>query len=86
MYFVHLSQEVDKFLSKLDKHIRYRIKDRLKKLGAKPIPSDSKFIQRDGTDMIFRYRIGEYRALYKIKHKEGIVLIAKIDKRSKVYD
>jgi mRNA-degrading endonuclease RelE of RelBE toxin-antitoxin system len=36
--------------------------------------------------MIFRYRIGKFRALYKVKEKQKIILIAKIDKRDKVYD
>ena len=86
MYSVELSQKADKFLEKLDKHIRKRIKEKLKKLGEEPVPSDSKFIYRDGDDKVFRYRIGDYRALYKVKDKEKIVLIAKIDKRPRVYN
>lgn len=34
---------------------------------------------------IFRYRIGDFRALYKVKEAEQIVLVAKIDKRPRVY-
>ncbi len=75
------------FLNKLDNHIKDRIENRLKKLGENPIPTDSKFINRDEQgDKIFHYRIGDYRALYKVKVKEKIVLIAKIDKRPRVYD
>lgn len=85
MYAVELSQRSQKFLQKLDGHIRKRIEDRLKKLGENPIPTDAKFITRHETDKIFRYRIGEYRALYKIKEKEKLVLIAKIDKRPRIY-
>ena len=85
MYSVELSQKAQKFLEKLDKHLCERIKDRLKNLADNPVPSDAKFICRDNGDKIFRYRIGDYRALYKLKEKEKIVLITKIDKRPKVY-
>ena len=86
MYAVELSQQSQKFLEKLDKHIRERIEERLKKLSQEPIPSDAKFILRDDEDKVFRYRIGDFRALYKVKDQEKIVLIAKIDKRPRVYD
>ena len=85
MYSVDISQKSQKFLEKLDKHVRERIEERLRKLGEEPVPSDAKFIYREDEDKVFRYRIGDYRALYKIKDNEKIVLIAKIDKRPKVY-
>ena len=86
MYVVELSERADKFLDKLDKNMRDRIKDRLRKLATDPVPSDSKFITRDGADKVFRARIGDYRALYKVKEDKKIVLIAKIDKRPRIYD
>jgi len=73
-------------LNKLDNHLNERIKNRLKKLADNPIPSDSKFICRENNEMIFRYRIGDYRILYKVRHDQKIVLITKIDKRPRVYD
>lgn len=85
MYAVELSQISQKFLEKLDDHIRKRIENRLMNLGENPIQSDTKFICRDKGDKVFRYRIGDYRALYKVKYKEKIVLVAKIDKRPRVY-
>jgi len=87
LYVVHTSQKADQFLKKLDQHIKNRIEERLKKLGDNPVPSDAKFIGRDEqNEKIFRYRIGDFRALYKIKDVEKIVLVAKIDKRPRVYD
>lgn len=87
MYQVHLSQKSEEFLNKLDSHIRERIENRLKKLSTIPIPSDAKFITRDEiNDKIFRYRVGDYRVLYKVKVKEQIVLITNIDKRPRIYD
>ena len=85
MHEIHWSERANKFLSKLDKHISHRIKEKLKRLGEIPIPKDAKFITRAGKDKVFRYRIGDFRALYKVKESEKIVLIAKIDKRPRVY-
>lgn len=77
----------DKFLHKLDNYVRERITQRLKRLSEEPVPSDSKFIGRDELgDKIFRYRIGDFRALYKVKESMKIVLVTKIDKRPRVYD
>jgi mRNA-degrading endonuclease RelE of RelBE toxin-antitoxin system len=58
----------------------------LKNLENNPVPSDSKFIGRDHNERIFRYRIGKFRALYKIKETQKIILVTKIDKRERVYD
>jgi len=57
----------------------------LKRLKDDPIPSDAKFIGRDNNEKIFRYRIGDYRVLYKVKDAEKIILITKVDKRPRIY-
>ncbi len=49
------------------------------------MPSDSKFIGRENGEKIFRYRIGDYRALYKVNENAKTALIAKIDKRPRIY-
>jgi len=85
MYSVELSQKARKFLDSLDNHLSNRIEERLKNLAENPVPHDSKFIGRHEGDKVFRYRIGGYRALYKVKGKEKVVLITKIDKRDRVY-
>ena len=83
---MRLSETAENFLQKLDKHIKNRIEERLKRLAVIPIPSDAKFIERTETGKVFRYRIGNFRALYIVKEIENIILIAKIDKRPRVYD
>ena len=86
MYSVELSQRAHKYCESLDNHIRERIYSALKKLKDNPVPSDAKFIGRDDGEKIFRIRIGDYRALYKVKHETNIVLVTKIDKRPRIYD
>jgi len=84
MYVVELSQKTQKFLDKTDSDTKERIEKSLKRLKENPVPKNVKFIGRDKYDKIFRYRIGDYRALYVIKESEKIVLITKIDKRSRI--
>ena len=86
MYYVELSVRVQGFLEKLDVNNKERIEKRLKNLENNPVPSDSKFIGRDYGEMVFRYRIGKFRALYKIKENQKVILVTKIDKRERVYD
>ena len=86
MYFVELSVRAQEFLDKLNDDIKERIEKRLKNLENNPVPSDSKFIGRDNNEMVFRYRIGKFRALYRVKEVQKIILVTKIDKRDKVYD
>ncbi len=86
MPFVEISVKAQDFLDKLDKNTKERIEKRLKNLEDNPVPSDAKFIGRDNNEMVFRYRIGKFRALYKFKEVQKIILVTKIDKRDKVYD
>ena len=86
MYFVELSVRAQDFLGKLDIKTKERIEKRLKNLENNPVPTDSKFTGRENGEMVFRYRIGKFRVLYKVKENQKIVLITKIDKRDRVYD
>ena len=86
MYSVYLSQYAQRFLDKLDSHIKKRIENTLKRLENNSVPSDAKFIGRESGEKIFRYRIGEYRALYSIDKDKKVILIIKIDKRARAYN
>ena len=73
-----------KFLNKLNKQINDRILDKIEEtLTENPVPHDDKAII--GKHGVFRIRIGDYRALYRINYQEYKIIIFKIDKRSKVY-
>ncbi len=49
-----------------------------------PIPSDAKFMGRHEGDRVFRYRIGPYHAIYKLKNQE--IIISNIGYRKDIYD
>lgn len=86
MYEIEYSEKAKKFIKKSDKDVVERILKGIEKLKENPIPSDTKFIGRDNGEMVFRYRIGKFRALYKVKEIQKTLLVTKIDKRNKVYD
>lgn len=86
MHSIDLSQRAQKFLDKLDHHLRERIENTLKRLENNPVPRDARFIGRESGEKIFRYRIGDYRALYSINENKKVILVIKIDKRPRVYD
>ena len=83
MFSLDFSNQSEKFLRKCDKELRERILEKIKKLRTEPVPHNAVSIV--GEERTFRIRIGDYRVLYEIKWKENEVLIAVIDKRSKVY-
>ena len=73
-----------KFLKSLDKHILRRIVNKIDEtLSENPVPHDAKPLV--GKHGVFRIRIGDYRALYRINHLETKVIVIDIDKRSRVY-
>lgn len=82
---VHLSQRAEKYQQKLDAHLQKRIMNKICLLAKTPVPSNAKTVGRNKQgEQIYRIRIGDYRVLYVLK--ETCVLIAKIDKRPRVYD
>jgi mRNA interferase RelE/StbE len=70
----------------LDRHLLERITKRLENLEQNLFPSDAKFIGREDSEKVFRYRIGDHRVLYSVDENKKIILIMKIDKRPRVYD
>lgn len=77
-------KQPEKFLEKLDTHIASRIIGKIEVLAANPVPSNA--IAIEGEHGVFRIRIGDYRALYRINYEAKRIIIIKLDKRSRVYD
>ena len=73
-----------KFLKKLDRATARRIIDKIENiLPSGSVPSDARPIV--GEHGVFRLRIGDYRALYRINHQSKRIIIFKLDKRSRIY-
>ena len=84
MLNIEFSNQSKKFLKKSDRQLAIRIIEKIEVLKNYPVPHDSKRVV--GEASTFRIRIGDYRVLYEVDWNKQLILIDKIDKRSKAYD
>jgi len=83
-FFVEYDKQPQKLLEKADKHIAKRIMDKIETaLAENPVPHDAKTIV--GEHGVFRIRIGDYRALYRINYQDKKILVFKIETRPHAY-
>lgn len=84
-FSIEYSRQPQKFLKKSDKHIAKRLMDKIDEiLPNNPVPGSAVSIV--GEHGVFRIRIGDYRAIYRIDYETNKIIIFKLDKRGKVYD
>ncbi len=81
MFEITFSNKARKFLKKCEDY--KKILNKITGLKENPILHDSKKIINE--ERIFRIRVGDYRILYKIVWEKKVIIIARIDKRSKIY-
>ena len=82
-YEVLLSEDSERFLKKCDKSIKNRIMDKLENLEDNPRQGKLLTANLAG---LWSLRIGDYRAIYKIKDNELLVLVIEIGHRKNIYD
>lgn len=75
--------EAEKQLAKLDKPIQKRIKRYLAEIENPRSRGKSLIGNLSG---IWRYRVGDYRILCKIKDEELIILVLEVGHRKNIYD
>lgn len=84
-FYIEYDKQPKKFLKRSDKHVAIRILDKVEELLAEsPVPHTAVAIV--GEHGVFRIRIGDYRALYRISYQEKKIIVFHLDKRSRVYD
>ena len=84
-FYIFYDKQPEKFLEKLDRQLAVRIIDKIEAtLIDNPVPHNATTIE--GEHGVFRIRIGDYRALYRINYETNRIAIIVIDKRSRVYD
>ncbi len=72
-----------KFLSKLENGSKERIFKRIKELRNDPLPLDVKKLK--GEMDVYRTGIGDFRVLYRVIQEDDVILIFRVNKRSRVY-
>jgi mRNA interferase RelE/StbE len=82
-YDVRLSKRAHRELGSLGSVTKERIVSKLEELCEDPFPRGA--IKLQGREGVFRVRVGDYRVLYEVFTRDRIVLVEKIDHRSRVY-
>ncbi|MBI3036044.1 type II toxin-antitoxin system RelE/ParE family toxin [Candidatus Woesearchaeota archaeon] len=86
LFSILLGHQPDKFVKKIDNQTKERIRGKLLKLQEDPFPSEVERIEGYKGEKIFRIRVRDYRILYFVRYEINHIFVAKIDKRSRVYD
>ena len=83
MFEVRLETPAKRFLKKLDKPSQSRIIQKLKDLESNAELGKPLTGRLSG---LWSLRIGDYRALYQIRHNEVLILVLRIGHRKNAYD
>jgi len=85
-WMISFDSDVERDLKKLDKNTQKKVIDYLKKRIAK-----SENPRKHGKPLkgklsgIWRYRLGDYRILCKIREQEALILVLRIGHRKNIY-
>lgn len=72
-----------KELRKIDRQLIPRIVAAAEQLAHEPFPSGAKKLQ--GTESIYRIRVGDYRIVYEVNAAEVVIIIVRVRHRKEVY-
>jgi len=82
-YQAQLLPAAQKELDKLPQRIRLSVLSHIKHLSGNPRPVGCRKLK--GTNDVFRLRIGDYRIIYRVIDKDGLVSVGHVLHRSKAY-
>ncbi len=82
-YQLKLSRESIKFLTKQEMSVQVRIQKGLLGLCTQPPIGD--IVPLKGRQNQLRLRVGAYRIIFEMDHKEKIIFVLSIDNRGDVY-
>lgn len=86
MYRVILTKRASKGLEKAPEHIRKKNIEALDALQQSFAPVKLFDVKKlKGLEGVFRIRIGDWRIIYEVHPKEGMIVVLEIGPRSRVY-
>lgn len=86
MFEIRFSKGAGKYLKKLDRTTKDRIKKSLLELAESPYKTRNLDIKKlAGYKHSYRLRVGKFRALYKIIDKEVVIFVFDLDSRGDIY-
>lgn len=75
----------DRYLNDLTPKIAQRIRDRLTKAAATKNPRKGAKLLKGKYAGLWRYRVGDYRAIVKFKDAKKVISVEKVDTRGNAY-
>jgi mRNA interferase RelE/StbE len=85
MYEIVLTREAQKDYQKLEKSILRRVNQCLDNLRENPIQYPQAIALKGRLAGYYRWRVGDWRVVYKVNRDERVVVVLQITHRSKVY-
>ncbi len=82
-YSIVFATAAKRQFDKLPQAIQRRITDSVSQLENDPRPTG--VVKLSGKDGLYRLRVGDYRAIYRIEDDRLIILIVKIGHRREIY-
>jgi len=84
MFAVAYSEQARRFLKRATMTVRRRVLQKIEGLRTRPVGHDAKRVH-GYKEKTFRVRVGEYRILYEVDHRNQVVGVVKLDKRERAY-
>lgn len=82
MYSIHIEENAEKFLKRLDQKERNIILKKIYSIRENPF----RFLKRLQGDKFWRLRIGDYRVIVDIIISANKIFVVRIGKRCNIYD
>jgi mRNA interferase RelE/StbE len=82
-YRIVISRRAERQFRNLTRAVQVRLAARIDSLAQNPRPPGA--VRIEGTELIYRIRVGDYRVLYAVEERDLIVLVVKVGHRREVY-
>jgi mRNA interferase RelE/StbE len=86
MYKVQLSTKAQKFYQKADRPLAQKLAKCFEQLEQEPHHHPNVKPLSGNLAGLYRYRVGDYRVIYRIDEQQRVVLVVIIAHRSEVYE
>lgn len=86
LFPAEFSSKAGKYIKKLDRLMNKRIRERIDRLEEDPFPKEVERVEGYKDEKVFRVRVGDQRILYIVRYNPNKLIIAKVDKRPRVYE
>lgn len=85
MWAVSYTADALKTLTRMDRSVARRIRDKILALSADPLAPNNNVKKLQGVEG-FRLRVGDWRVIYTLEHSVLTVVVVKVGHRGSIYE